>query len=116
MFAFYFSNDLDMKLLYSLVFFSALSLSLNSQIAHDIEIFAEDGVMFTLEVNGKVINEEASNRILIENTDHDYVSTRIKLPNKGVVIERTIPIAYPSSYNEKSPVTAVYKLKKKKKK
>lgn len=105
-----------MKLLYTLVFLSALNVSLNAQIAHDIEIFASDGVLFTLEVNGQMINEEALSRVFIENTDHDYISVRIKVPNEeGVKVERTIPIVFPSSYNEKSPVTAVYKLKKTKK-
>ncbi len=106
-----------MKILYTLFFFSILSISLNSQIAHDLEIFADDGILFTLEVNGQLINEDGSNRIFIENTDHDYISVRIKVPNKNVaIIERTIPIIFPSSYNEKDPVTTVYKLKKKKNK
>ena len=105
-----------MKTLFTLTFCS-LAFLMNAQIAHDLEIFAEDGILFTLEVNGKQINEEASNRIFIENTDHDYISVRIKVPNEeGVKIERTIPIVFPSSYNKKDPVTAVYKLKKKKNK
>lgn len=106
-----------MKLLYTLILFSVWNFSINAQISHDLEIFADDGVVFTLELNGEMINTEAKNRIFIENTDHDYISVRIKIPNEeGLAIDRTIPIVFPSSYNEKSPVTAVYKLKKKKKK
>ncbi|MEM7161992.1 MAG: hypothetical protein AAF487_06060 [Bacteroidota bacterium] len=95
--------------------FCSLTLLIQAQIAHDLEIFADDGMLFTLEVNGQLITEEPTSRIFLENTNHDYLSVRMKVNGESdVKLERTIPIIFPSSYNQKDPVTAVYKIKKKK--
>ena len=105
-----------MKILYTLLFCS-FTLLASSQIANDLEIFADDGVLFTLEVNGKQLNEVAANRVFLENTDHDHISVRIRLSGDDeIALERTLPIIFPTSSGEKHPVTAVFRLKRKKNK
>ena len=58
--------------------------SLNAQIAHDVEVFSEDGKKFTLYLNGRQINEEPAANVRIENIEQDQVSSRIVFEDTSI--------------------------------
>ncbi|MDX2360879.1 MAG: hypothetical protein QNK23_08740 [Crocinitomicaceae bacterium] len=95
-------------------------LAINSfgQISHDLEIFSEDGLKFTLILNGRIMNEEPMSNIQILNTDKDYLSLKIKFDDPSIpdIERKMLQIANPSSEDAErnKPVTVVYKIVEKK--
>ena len=93
--------------------FSLFSLSSSfSQIAHDLEIYSENGLKFTLIINGRTMNEEPVSNIQILNTDKDYVSAKIIFedPNIPEIEKRALQLADPGEGKVKSPVSVVCKI------
>ena len=91
-------------------------LAINSfgQIAHDLEIFSEDGLKFTLILNGRIMNEEPMSNIQILNTDKDYLSLKIKFEDPSIpdLERKMLQIANPGTDEVKrnKPVSVVYKI------
>lgn len=89
----------------------------NSQISHDIEIYSENGLKFTLILNGRTMNEEPVSNIQIINTDKDYVHAKIIFedPNIPEIEKKALQLADPGEGTSKSPVSVVYKIVENKK-
>ena len=67
-----------------LIFALLLTTSASAQISHDLEIYSEDGLSFTLIVNGRKMNEESVSNIQILNTDKDYVQAKIIFDDQSI--------------------------------
>ena len=89
-----------------------------AQIAHDLEIYAENGLKFTLTLNGRVMNEEPVIHIQILNTNKDQIHAIINFEDTSIPpIERKfLQLANPGTneYETNKPVDVVYKIIKKK--
>ena len=99
-----------------LLFALVLSTNANAQISHDLEIYSEDGLNFTLIVNGRKMNEESVSNIQILNTDKDYVQVKIIFDDQSIppIEKKYLQLADPGAGTEKQPVSVVYKIVEKK--
>lgn len=104
------------SILFSLFALLATSASI-AQISHDLEIYSENGLKFTLIINGRTMNEVPVSNIQVVNTDKDYVNAKIIFedPNLAEIEKKFLQIAEPGEGNNKYPVSAVYKLSENKK-
>ncbi len=101
-----------MKKLFLLTVLLSLFISYSqAQISHDLEIFSEDGLKFTLIVNGKVINETPQSNVKIMNIENDNVQIVIKFEDTSIpsIKKKYLQIADPGN-NSKYPVSTVYKI------
>ena len=106
-----------MKQFLSLLLFTVvLASNANSQISHDLEIYSENGLMFTLILNGRKMNEEVVSNIQILNTDKDQVHAKIIFEDSSIpsIEKKYLQLADPSTSVEKAPVSVVYKIVEKK--
>ena len=70
--------SISIRNLQTLLFFLWISVSsLQAQIAHDLEVYSEDGLKFTLFLNGRQINKEPAANVRIQNIEQDQVSARV---------------------------------------
>ncbi|MBW7868998.1 MAG: hypothetical protein H3C31_11795 [Brumimicrobium sp.] len=101
-----------------LLFLSLMSsvFTLNAQIAHDLEIFSENGEKFTLILNGRKMNETPVSNIQIVDTDKDYFNAVIEFEDASIpsIEKKFLQIAEPNSDVDKYPVSCVYKIINKK--
>jgi hypothetical protein len=83
-----------------------------TQISHDLEIYSETGLKFTLILNGRKMNEQPVSTIQVVNTDKDYVHAKIVFEDTSIVeIEKKmLQLADPAEGAVKSPVSCVYKI------
>ena len=105
-----------MKKLFLLTVLLSLFASYSqAQISHDLEIYSEDGLKFTLIVNGKVINETPQSNVKITNIENDYVQIVIKFENPELpdIKRKNLQISKPGT-GYSYPVSTVYKIFKKK--
>ena len=107
-----------MKIHLTLLIFSVLAFHSFGQIAHDLEVFSEDGVKFTLILNGRVMNEQPMSSIQVLNTDKDYLNLKIKFEDAMIpdIERKMLQIANPGTdeYERNKPVSVVYKIVEKK--
>lgn len=103
------------KLLLSTLLSSLFAISGYAQISHNLEIFSEDGLKFTLIVNGQKINETPQSNVKIMDTENDYVQMKIAFENTEIpdIKKKFLQIAAPGT-QEKKPVSTVYKIVEKK--
>ena len=103
-------------LLRTLVLVTVLTtLSASAQIAHDLTVYPEDGLPFTLLVNGQAINAEPATSVTASNINFDYatVIARFADPSIPTIERKNLQIAQPGT-GPKGPVAAVYAIKEKK--
>ena len=83
-----------------------------SQISHDLEIYSENGLNFTLIINGRTMNETPVSNIQVVNTDKDYLNAKIVFedPNIPEIEKKMLQLADPAETSSKSPVSVVYKI------
>lgn len=94
--------------------FLLLSLVNYAQIAHDLEIYSEDGLKFTLIVNGKTVNEEPASNIQLIDVQKDYVNAKIVFENAEIPpIERKALQIGGVGDDKGRPVSTVYTIKEK---
>ncbi len=88
-----------------------LSGTLSGQIAHDVEVFSEDGENFTLYLNGRQINEEPSANVRIKNIEQDQVSSLIVFEDTSIPDIKTkyFQIGEPGTETS-APQTTVYRI------
>ena len=101
-----------MKKLFLLTLLLSLFISYSqAQISHDLEIFSEDGLKFTLIVNGRIINDTPQSNVKISNIENDYVQIVIKFENGelATIKKKYLQIADPGT-GAKYPVSTVYKI------
>jgi hypothetical protein len=100
------------QLFITLLFSVAIALSANSQIAHDLEIYSEDGLKFTLILNGRTMNEVPVSNIQVVNTDKDYFNAKIIFEDSNIpeIEKKALQLADPAEQTDKSPVSVVYKI------
>lgn len=91
------------------------SLTASAQIAHDLTVYSEDGLPFTLVVNGQTINAEPATSVTASNIHFDYATVIARFADTTLpTIERkNLQIAQPGT-GPKGPVAAVYAIKDKK--
>jgi len=102
-----------MKSIILLLFFTLFSTGTGfSQISHDLEIYSEDGLKFTLVLNGRTMNEVPVSNIQVVNTDKDYVNAKIIFedPNIPEIEKKALQLADPAEGTTKSPVSVVCKI------
>ncbi len=104
------------NLRFVLILLVALSAGQASgQIAHDLTVYSEDGLSFTLVVNGQTINAEPATSATASNINFDYakVIVRFEDPSLPTIERKNLQIAHPGT-GPKGPVAAVYAIKEKK--
>ena len=91
------------------------SLSVTGQISHSLEIFSEDGLNFTLLINGQKINESPQAGVKIKDIENDFVQVKILFEDETLpeVSKKNLQIATPGTEPVK-PVSTVYKIIEKK--
>ncbi len=100
----------------SIILFSLFTLfsisSSFSQISHDLEIYSENGLKFTLIINGRTMNEVPVSNIQVMNTDKDYINAKLIFedPNIPEIQKKVLQLADPGEGTTKSPVSVVYKI------
>lgn len=102
-----------MKLIFSIIVFSLFfSTTTTAQIGHDLEIYSENGLKFTLILNGRTMNEEPVSTIQVVNTDKDYVHAKIIFENQSIppIEKKALQLADPAERTTKSPVSVVMKI------
>ncbi len=101
---------------FSLFVFCTMNASF-SQISHDLEIYSENGLKFTLVLNGRTMNAEPVSNIQIVNKDKDYVNAKIIFedPNIAEIEKKYLQLADPGTGTDKVPVSVVYKITENKK-
>jgi len=100
------------QLFITLLFSVTIALSGNSQISHDLEIYSEDGLKFTLILNGRTMNEVPVSNIQVVNTDKDYFNAKIIFEDSNIpeIEKKALQLADPAEQTDKSPVSVVYKI------
>lgn len=104
-----------MKRLFFAAFLGLIaSVSVKAQIAHDLEIYSEDGLKFTLIINGVTINETPQSNVKVLDTHNDYVLAVLKFEDGSIetIKRKNLQLADPAYAN--SPVSVVYKVVEKK--
>ena len=102
-----------MKQFLALLFFTiTLTSSVTAQISHDLEIYSENGLKFTLILNGRKMNEEPVSNIQILNTDKDYLNAKILFEDQTIpqIEKKYLQLADPGEGSDKAPVSVVYKI------
>lgn len=100
------------RLLKSLLFFVFISMgSLQAQIAHDLEVYSEDGLKFTLYLNGRQINEEPMSNVRIQNIEQDQVSARVEFADTTIpdINQKYFQIGTPGTAPS-GPQSTVYRI------
>ncbi len=99
------------KLFLLTLFLNFFAIYSQAQISHDLEIYSEDGLNFTLIVNGKIINETPQSNVKITNIENDYVQIVIKFEDGKIasIKRKNVQIAAPGSGGN-YPVSTVYKI------
>src|SRR5262245_31047458 len=89
--------------------------SASAQIAHDLTIFSEDGLKFTLLLNGEAVNDAPQSSVTVNDTNNDYVRMVVKFESDSIppVEKKFLQIAEPGT-GPKGPVSTVYAIKEKK--
>lgn len=107
-----------MKSIALFALFALLSVNSSfSQISHDLEIYSEAGLKFTLILNGRKMNEQPVSNIQVVNTDKDYVHAKIVFEDNSIaeIDKKMLQLADPAEGSVKSPVSCVYKIVESKK-
>jgi len=95
-----------------------IAISSYGQIAHDLEVYSEDGLLFTLILNGRVMNEEPVSSIQIVNTDKDFIKAVVKFEDENIpdIEKKNLQLANPGNdpVVTSKPVSVVYKVVEKK--
>lgn len=102
-----------MKRFLSLLLFTVvLTSTLNAQVSHDLEIYSENGLKFTLILNGRTMNEVPVSNIQIMNTDKNYVHAKIIFEEQTIpeIEKKFLQLAEPEKGSENIPVSVVYKI------
>ena len=107
-----------MKQFLSLLLFAiVLTSNVSAQISHDLEIYSEDGLKFTLVINGRTMNEVPVSNIQVVNTDKDYIQAKIIFEDSNIpaIEKKFLQLADPGQGDNKAPVSVVYKIVESKK-
>jgi hypothetical protein len=84
-------------------------------IGHDLTIFAEEGELFILIINGAKINEQPQASVSVQNITSNNVNAKIVFADENIpVIEKKYLLLAEPGVGDKRPVATVYKIKKKK--
>ena len=94
--------------------FGATAIAHGPLVANDLEIFSEEGELFTLYVNGQKVNEEPASYVKLENTHHNMVYARIVLEDKHqtTIKREALMIHVPGADAGNEPVASVFMIKK----
>jgi hypothetical protein len=84
---------------------------LQAQIAHDLEVYSEDGKKFTLFLNGRQINEVPQANVRLENIQQDQVSSRVVFEDGSIppINQKYFQIGEPG-IEASPPQSTVYKI------
>lgn len=104
-----------MKTILSL-FLAFISLNAFAQIGHDLTIFSEDGLKFTVTFNGTKMNEVPLATVVMNDIHNDYGKAKIEFEDPAIApIERKILQIKSASNSGGAPESVVYEIKKNKK-
>lgn len=104
-----------MKTLFSF-FLVFVSLNAFTQIGHDLTIFSEDGLKFTVTFNGTKMNEAPLATVVMNDIHNDYGKAKIEFEDVTIPpIERKILQIKSASNSGGAPESVVYEIKKNKK-
>jgi hypothetical protein len=84
---------------------------LQAQIAHDLEVYSEDGKKFTLFLNGRQINERPAANVRLENIQQDQVSARVVFEDTAIppINQKYFQIGEPG-IETSAPQSTVYRI------
>ena len=104
-----------MKKIFTFLIGALFCIALNAQISHDLVIFSDSGLKFTLFMNGEQINEEPRANVKIENTELDYCQVKLVFDDSSIPnIEKKILQIGEPGIGDSPPVATVYRIKNKK--
>lgn len=92
-----------------------LPFMVQAQIGHDLTVYSEDGLPFTLIMNGRTINEEPAASVTAKDINFSFVKLAVTFVDESVpMLERkNVQIATPGTAPS-GPVAVVYAIKEKK--
>ena len=95
---------------HALLFALLLATSLHAQISNNLTIYSEDGLKFTLYLNGEQKNAEPKSNVKVENTDLSYADTKVVFEDtsKGMLRNKILRIGEVG--DDFLPVETVYKI------
>lgn len=101
-----------MKYFFLLLFALILTSNVTAQISHDLEIYSENGLKFTLVLNGRTMNDDVVSNIQVLNTDKDYLNAKIVFEDPTIppIEKKFLQLAEPGQATDKAPVSVVYKI------
>ena len=86
-----------------------------SQIAHDLTIYSEDNIKFSLVLNGKKVTENFVTNIELKNLQQESVSAYVEFEDSSIpAIKKNLYLAKAGT-GDKPPMSNVYVIKKTKK-
>jgi hypothetical protein len=97
-------------------FLAFISLNTFAQIGHDLTIFSEDGLKFTVTFNGTKMNDTPLPTVVMNDIHNDYGKAKIEFEDPAIPpIERKILQIKSASNSGGAPESVVYEIKKNKK-
>lgn len=94
-----------------LIIMMLISGYLQAQIAHDLEVYSEDGKKFTLFLNGRQVNEDPAANVRLENIQQDQVSARVVFEDTSIppINQKYFQIGEPG-IETSAPQSTVYRI------
>jgi|GEM_PF-3070581 len=94
---------------------SLLGCTLHAQIGHDVTVFSEDGLPFTLVLNGQVINTEPATSVTAKDVNFGFARVEARFADQAIpgIERKNLQIATPGTAPS-GPVAVVYAIKEKK--
>lgn len=98
-----------------LLFAGLLACTLHAQIGHDLTVFSEDGLPFTLTLNGQVINAEPATSVTAKDVSFGFARVAVNFADEAIpgLERKNLQIATPGTAPS-GPVAVVYAIKEKK--
>ena len=94
---------------------ACLSFTAQAQIGHDLTVYSEDGLPFTVVMNGQTINAEPATSVTAKDFNFDFVKLVITFVDEAIppIERKNLQIATPGTAPS-GPVAVVMAIKEKK--
>lgn len=101
-----------MKILLAFLSVALIGVSAQAQIAHNLSIYSEDGLKFTVTINGELKNEEFKSNVTIENIEHDFVDLVVHFENERYppIRRKYAAVVFGNDVPKGQPAASVYRI------
>ncbi len=92
-----------------------MSFTVQAQIGHDLTVYSEDGLLFTLVMNGQTLNAEPATSVTAKDISFGFVKLEVTFVDEAIpkIERKNVQIATPGTAPS-GPVAVVYAIKEKK--